>query len=183
MHTFIAQYLPEEPPAWALQIITEAALAKPNYQTPVVPETRWALAQHLEHTYRLTEPLLNEDGQFVDREFTAALAACELLYLYDYEGSVLPVQAALTWHVQRQLDRFDRDRLPEGAQRQYDLCMELLQQIGRKLNKREKITQGLGGLLSPKTTETDAETDTEGGPEPTPPPGTAPDALFDQDTM
>jgi hypothetical protein len=155
---YIAQFLPNEPPPWGFQLITDAALHPDKSVMPETPETRRALATHLEHTYGL-HSLLDEEGQFLDRTFVAALAECELFFLYDFETATPALQNALTWRAQRRLERFDRERLPEGARRMYDLCMTRLQEIGRKENRREWAVRRLGELTTRQKTEAATEGD------------------------
>jgi hypothetical protein len=163
---YLAQFQPEEPTPWAFQLTVDAALGRHESPLERNAETRRAVATHLENSYGLRESLLTETGNFADPVLTAAIAECEMLYLYGFETATDPLKNALVWRAQRSLEAVDPEQLPEGARRLYNLAMERLQAIGHKPGMRERLGDLAFGRRRGEQVDTDDDADTaaEGTP-------------------
>ncbi|HEX7963408.1 MAG TPA: hypothetical protein VF466_02355 [Candidatus Saccharimonadales bacterium] len=182
METYIAQYLPQEPPSWAFLLTADAAFAGRMARQPHQQQARAAIALHLESTYGL-EPLLDDRGNFADPALSAALAECELMHLYDMSRAEPALQLALARRAEDRLALVDRETLPAGAQITYDLALKRLQEardaaLQARTQRRARVSGWVGaaGARRRKGDGENADSEAGAGPE-----GEAVDAVEEAD--
>jgi hypothetical protein len=162
MRDYIGQYLHDEPPAWALQIVLDEILdahwrvrASNSIRKAVPPAIIDALCTDLEATYNVR---LRQGRQVEDQNLVTCLAQCRLLELYDFHSATPELRTLLVRRVHRDLEGFTPEQLPEGARGIHAAALRHLEAIGGPiLTAKEKLARAAGALITPKETAEETE--------------------------
>jgi hypothetical protein len=145
---YIGQYLHEDPPGYAFQLVAGIATRGSIGSRPETPRALESVAYHLEQTYSCV--LRDQSGQVANQPLTECLIECEMLRLYGFETASDPLRVLLAQRAHRRLQRVDREEVPVTALPYYNDCLTYFtEKMGGPIPTiSEKAMRAIGGAAS-----------------------------------